>query len=205
MAGAASVGAAVIVTAAVVTGGHARPHHHAGSSTTAVYEVAARTASTHTAGPHTSAPHRGGKYRPERWHLAAAGHHRRVHRDHGQCPAPHLRRWICEAEDIMVQHGTPKSAISSGAALIVVRHESGGNPRAHNGWDSNAAEGNPSEGITQVTSQTFRAYALPGHGNIWNPVDNMIASFRYAIARYGSMNHIPGVVTVRGGSAYIGY
>jgi hypothetical protein len=36
-------------------------------------------------------------------------------------------------------------------------------------------------------------------------VDNMIAAFRYAINRYGSMNNIPGVVAVRHGGYYVGY
>jgi SLT domain-containing protein len=33
----------------------------------------------------------------------------------------------------------------------------------------------------------------------------MIAAFRYAISRYGSMNSIPGVVAVRQGGSYVGY
>jgi SLT domain-containing protein len=33
----------------------------------------------------------------------------------------------------------------------------------------------------------------------------MIAAFRYAISRYGSMSNIPGVVAVRGGGSYVGY
>jgi hypothetical protein len=36
-------------------------------------------------------------------------------------------------------------------------------------------------------------------------VDDMIAAFRYAISRYGSMSNIPGVVAVRGGGSYVGY
>ena len=87
----------------------------------------------------------------------------------------------------------------------MVEHESAGNPRAYNGWDSNAAAGHPSEGIAQVIRPTFQAYALPGHTDIWNPVDNMIAAFRYAISRYGSMNNIPGVIAVRQGGSYVGY
>ena len=63
----------------------------------------------------------------------------------------------------------------------------------------------PSEGIAQVIGPTFHAYQLHGYGDIWNPVDNMIAAFRYAIGRYGSMNNIPGVVAVRQGGSYIGY
>ena len=105
----------------------------------------------------------------------------------------------------MKQHGTPQSAIDTNAAFIVVMHESGGNPHAYNGWDSNAAAGTPSEGIAQTIGPTFNAYAVPGHHNIWNPVDNMVAAFRYAISRYGSMDNIPGVVAVRSGGSYVGY
>jgi peptidoglycan DL-endopeptidase CwlO len=98
-----------------------------------------------------------------------------------------------------------RGRLSTNAAYIVVEHESGANPHAYNDWDSNAAAGHPSEGIAQVIGPTFRAYALPGHHHIWNPVDNMIAAFRYAISRYGSMNNIPGVVNVRHGGSYVGY
>jgi Transglycosylase SLT domain len=103
------------------------------------------------------------------------------------------------------RHGTAHSRLSTNAAYIVVRHESGGNPHAYNGWDVNAAQGHPSEGIAQVIGPTFHSYKLHGYGDIWNPVDNMVAAFRYAISRYGSMNNIPGVVAVRQGGSYIGY
>jgi SLT domain-containing protein len=106
---------------------------------------------------------------------------------------------------VLRQHGASRSAISTSAAYIVVQHESGGNPHAYNGWDSNAAAGTPSEGIAQVIGPTFDTYALPHHHNIWNPVDNMIAAFHYAIFRYGSMNNIPGVMAVRQGGYYVGY
>ena len=59
-------------------------------------------------------------------------------------------------------------------------HESAGNPSAVNGWDSNAAKGTPSIGLLQVIQPTFNAYQLAGHGNIYNPVDNIIAGARYA-------------------------
>ena len=123
----------------------------------------------------------------------------------GPCASSTLHWWICSAEHALEQHGVSRSLLSTGAADIVVRHESGANPHAYNGWDSNAAAGHPSEGIAQVIGPTFQAYALPGHHNIWNPVDNMIAAFRYAISRYGSMNNIPGVVAVRQGGSYLGY
>ena len=123
----------------------------------------------------------------------------------GPCASSTLHWWICSAEHALEQHGVSRALLSTKAAYIVVDHESGANPHAYNGWDSNAAAGHPSEGIAQVIGPTFQAYALPGHHNIWNPVDNMIAAFRYAISRYGSMNHIPGVVAVRQGGSYMGY
>ena len=82
--------------------------------------------------------------------------------------------------------------------------ESGGNPNAINLTDSNARAGNPSIGILQTTGTTFNEYALPGHGNIRNPVDNAIAAIRYIIARYGGGNADRGVQVMwaRGGGAY---
>jgi hypothetical protein len=124
---------------------------------------------------------------------------------HSRCGTSALQRWICSAEDILARHGIPRSALDTGAAMIVVMHESGGNPHASNGWDSNAAAGTPSQGIAQTIRPTFDAYSLPGHRDIWNPVDNMVAAFRYAISKYGSMSDIPGVVAVRHGGAYVGY
>jgi hypothetical protein len=134
-------------------------------------------------------------------HHGATAHQAR----HGVCASSTLHWWICSAEHTLEENGVPRGRLSTGAAYIVVRHESGANPRAYNGWDSNAAAGHPSEGIAQVIGPTFHAYALPGHHDIWNPVDNMIAAFRYAINRYGSMNNIPGVVAVRQGGSYMGY
>jgi hypothetical protein len=137
-------------------------------------------------------------------HHAAPAHHASA-RHTGPCASSTLHWWICSAEHALEQHGVSRSLLSTSAADIVVQHESGANPHAYNGWDSNAAAGHPSEGIAQVIGPTFQAYALPGHHNIWNPVDNMIAAFRYAISRYGSMNNIPGVVAVRQGGSYMGY
>lgn len=68
--------------------------------------------------------------------------------------------------------------------------ESGGNPSAINNWDSNAAAGHPSKGLLQTIDSTFAAYALPGHNDIWNPVDNAIAAIRYMIDRYGSIYNV---------------
>ncbi len=61
--------------------------------------------------------------------------------------------------------------------LNVIQHESGGRSNAVNNWDSNAAKGTPSKGILQFIDPTFRHYAMPGHTNILNPLDQLLAMF----------------------------
>lgn len=41
-------------------------------------------------------------------------------------------------------------------------------------------------GLFQTLTSTFSSYALPGHTDIWSPVDNTIAAVRYIAERYGS-------------------
>lgn len=71
--------------------------------------------------------------------------------------------------------------------LFQMKTESGGNPKAINLWDVNAKRGTPSKGLMQVIDPTFQAYKMPGYNNIWNPLDNILASIRYTLARYGSL------------------
>ncbi len=48
-------------------------------------------------------------------------------------------------------------------------------------------------GLFQVLPTTFDAHALPHMRNIWNPVDNAVASIRYIVGRYGTPTRIPGI------------
>lgn len=83
--------------------------------------------------------------------------------------------------------GQPASLVD--VVLRRMNQESGGNPRAINNWDSNAAAGDPSKGLMQVIGSTFRAYAMAGHNrDIYDPLSNILASMRYALARYGSLS-----------------
>ncbi|MBS2030486.1 MAG: transglycosylase SLT domain-containing protein [Deltaproteobacteria bacterium] len=114
-------------------------------------------------------------------------------------------KWIAEAQTILKQHGVPLSKMNAHDIDIIIMHESSGNPNAVNNWDSNAAAGHPSEGLMQTIGPTFNSYKLPGHGQILNPVDNIIAGVRYAISRYGSISNVPGVRAVHAGGSYVGY
>jgi SLT domain-containing protein len=57
----------------------------------------------------------------------------------------------------------------------------------------------------QTIDSTFNSYALAGHTDIWNPVDNIVAGVRYALSRYGSLDAVPGVAAVHSGGSYVGY
>jgi SLT domain-containing protein len=67
-----------------------------------------------------------------------------------------------------------------------VQKESSGNPKAKNKkpvyskkWGNEYATG-----LMQTLPSTFRAYALPGYGDIFDPVHNLVAAIRYIQSRY---------------------
>jgi uncharacterized protein YukE len=118
---------------------------------------------------------------------------------------PQVDAWINQAIGILQTSGVPASQLNPSDLWLIIQHESGGDPSAVNNWDYNAAAGTPSIGLMQTIAPTFNAYALPGHNDITNPVDNIIAGTRYALARYGSLDNVPGVVAVHNGQPYVGY
>lgn len=72
--------------------------------------------------------------------------------------------------------------------LQLIQNESGGNPAAVNPNAINYGGGYGMEnatGLTQMMPTTFQAYAVPGHDNIMNPLDNMLADLNYIKANYG--------------------
>lgn len=95
-------------------------------------------------------------------------------------PSGKIKDWIMQALKIIKE----PSSLSKGIYNII-KHESGGNPKAINLWDSNAKAGIPSKGLMQTIQPTFDHYSIPGHRDVWNPIDNIIAGTRYAISRYG--------------------
>ncbi|WP_180676425.1 phage tail tape measure protein [Leuconostoc citreum] len=67
--------------------------------------------------------------------------------------------------------------------LRQIQTESGGNASVIGG-DDGLADGNAT-GLMQVKPGTFRANMLPGHGNIMNGYDNILAGLNYAQKTYG--------------------
>lgn len=90
-----------------------------------------------------------------------------------------------------------------GGMEVLVSKESGGNPGAENSQTAGSS-GEHAEGIAQTIPSTFAAHELPGYTDIWNPVDDLIASVRYIGTEYGSPYNIPGIVSGSYGGYYTG-
>jgi soluble lytic murein transglycosylase-like protein len=110
--------------------------------------------------------------------------------------------WIHQALDVM---GVPADQRRINALKLIIQKESSGNPRAINNWDSNAKRGDPSRGLMQTIGSTFNRWKLPGYDNIYDPVANIIAGYRYATSRYGDVLNVPGVKSTMKGGAYRPY
>ncbi|MGQ4596845.1 transglycosylase SLT domain-containing protein [Nocardia sp. R6R-6] len=123
----------------------------------------------------------------------------------GPLPSGDVARWIAEAKQKLIAMGYDPKDLDERAIALIIQHESAGNPYAENRWDSNWVAGHPSKGLMQTIDSTFDAYKAPGHDDIWNPIDNIIAGVRYSIDRYGSLGNVPGVAAVNSGGAYQGY
>ncbi|MGG3471568.1 transglycosylase SLT domain-containing protein [Neobacillus pocheonensis] len=111
-------------------------------------------------------------------------------------PPEEINQAIREA--IALVHGVDPDIDESWMELmqVLVMKESSGNPKAYNPqavWYSLLDGFQHATGLCQVMPPTFKAYKLPGHEDIYNPVDNTIASLRYIKGKYGSVFNIPGL------------
>ncbi|MBD9828715.1 phage tail tape measure protein [Enterococcus faecium] len=94
-----------------------------------------------------------------------------------------VARWRSYVSKALKMNGLPATAAYINAWMSQIQTESGGNEKAIGGNDG-LAEGNAT-GLLQTKPGTFAANAFPGHGNIMNGFDNMLAAINYAKKRYG--------------------
>jgi hypothetical protein len=109
--------------------------------------------------------------------------------------------WISQAGQAL---GRTFTAAERAGLKIIIQHESSGNPRARNDTAAGRAAGGP-KGLMQTVDGTFAANKLPGYGDVFNPVHNIVAAVRYIDGRYGSIANVPGVKSVRAGQRYRPY
>jgi SLT domain-containing protein/phage-related protein len=103
-----------------------------------------------------------------------------------------VKRWRGVVRQALGLVGQPLSY--DGITLRRMNQESGGNPTIVNKWDSNWLAGYPSVGLMQVIRPTFQSHAGRfrktgpfSYGVSVNPLANVYASMRYALAAYGSL------------------
>lgn len=97
-----------------------------------------------------------------------------------------VERWRPFVERALEANGIAANGYRVAKILATIRRESNGDPTVQNNWDSNALAGHPSIGLMQTIGPTFNAYKHPGHNNIRNGYDNLLAAINYIKHRYGT-------------------
>lgn len=97
-----------------------------------------------------------------------------------------VARWRETVVKALQANGIEPNDFRVSKILATIQRESNGDPNAQNNWDSNARAGHPSIGLMQTIGPTFNAYKHPGHNNIRNGYDNLLAAINYIKHRYGT-------------------
>lgn len=99
-----------------------------------------------------------------------------------------VHSWADDVKKALRKLGLSTSGAMVQRVLRQIASESGGNPKAVQGYipgDPNNAPQNRARGLMQVVPSTFKANALPGHHDIFNGYDNILAGLNYARKKYG--------------------
>ncbi|WP_180368334.1 transglycosylase SLT domain-containing protein, partial [Oenococcus oeni] len=107
---------------------------------------------------------------------------------HGNPTGTSVLRWTDDVKRALKANGLSTSTEMVNKVLRQIQTESGGNPTVtqHGYTDANTISGDLAKGLMQTISATFNAHAFPGHKDIFNGYDNLLAALSYAKGRYGS-------------------
>lgn len=97
-----------------------------------------------------------------------------------------VARWRESVVRALEANGIEPNNFRVSKILATIQRESNGDPNVQNNWDSNARAGHPSIGLMQTIGPTFNSYKHPGHNNIRNGYDNLLAAINYIKHRYGT-------------------
>lgn len=97
-----------------------------------------------------------------------------------------VARWRESVVRALEANGIEPNNFRVSKILATIQRESGGDPNVQNNWDSNARAGHPSIGLMQTIGPTFNSYKHPGHNNIRNGYDNLLAAINYIKHTYGT-------------------
>ncbi|PVY86507.1 tape measure protein [Convivina intestini] len=97
-----------------------------------------------------------------------------------------VERWRSQVKDALAATGMPTADWAVEKILRQIQTESGGNEKiTQPGADPDGDGSGPAIGLMQTKRSTFNAFALPGHGDIFNGYDNLLSAISYIKARYG--------------------
>lgn len=98
-----------------------------------------------------------------------------------------VERWRDQVVDALKENGMSTEKWAVDKILKQISTESSGNEKAVQGGytDVNTLTGDLAKGLMQTISATFNRYAFPGHKNIFNGYDNLLAAIAYIKNRYG--------------------
>ncbi|WP_032380950.1 transglycosylase SLT domain-containing protein [Rhodococcoides fascians] len=101
--------------------------------------------------------------------------------DHVYEPAGGAEQWQGVVEAVFKLGGWSLADVPRAIQQIGI--ESGGNPKAQNNWDSNAAKGDPSKGLLQTVQGTYDAFKSPSLlDDIFDPANNIFAATNYVMS-----------------------